>query len=205
MELAVAQSHLIVMSDAIIPARKQEAERVRCLTEKMVAGEEAAFEEFHGFFSDRLFRFLLVLTRGSEDLAREICQTTMLKVARGIRVFENEAHLWNWVTSIGRNNFIDTLRKRRRSPKIVPFESEAEKMAGTVEACESDLMAALLEALGDLELSERNLLEDFYFEERPQSEIAAEQETTVKAVESKLGRVRQKLRAILLGKLRNEK
>jgi RNA polymerase sigma factor (sigma-70 family) len=205
MALAVAQSQITVVSDTIIPARKQEAERVRWLTEKMVAGEEAAFEEFHGLYSDRLFRFLLVLTRGSEDLAREICQTTMVKVARGIRVFEEEGHLWNWVTSIARNNFIDALRKRRRSPKIIPFETEAVKMAVTVGTCESELMAALRDAMDDLELNERNLLENFYFEERAQAEIAAELETTVKAVESKLGRIRQKLRGILIGKLRYEK
>jgi RNA polymerase sigma factor (sigma-70 family) len=109
------------------------------------------------------------------------------------------------VTSIARNNFIDALRKRGRSPKIVPFETEPERIAVTVDACESELMAAMREAMDELELNERNLLEDFYFEERAQAEIAAEQETTVKAVESKLGRIRQKLRAILLGKLRYEK
>ncbi len=193
------------MSGTIIPARKQERERVRWLTEKMVEGEEAAFVEFHGLYSDRLFRFLLVLTRGSEDLAREICQTTMVKVARGIRVFEEEGHLWNWVGSIARNNFIDALRKRNRSPKIVAFETEVQTLTMPVEAYESELMAALREAMKDLEPSERNLLEDFYFEERAQAEIAAEQETTVKAVESRLGRVRRKLRVILLGKLRYEK
>ena len=205
MGLAVAQSHVIVMSDTIIPARKQEKERVRRLTEKMVAGEEAAFEEFHGLYSDRLFRFLLVLTRGSEDMAREICQMTMVKVARSIRVFDEEEHLWFWVGSVARNNFIDALRKRKRSPKMVAFEAEAQMVTMRVEAYESELMAALRESMDDLDLSERSLLADFYFEDRAQAEIAAEQETTVKAVESKLGRVRQKLRAILLGKLRYEK
>jgi RNA polymerase sigma-70 factor (ECF subfamily) len=194
-----------VMSDTIIPVVKQEEERVRWLTEQMVNGEEEAFREFHRLYSDRLFRFLLVLTRGGEDLARELCQTTMVKVVRAIRVFDDEAHLWNWLGSIARNNFIDALRKRRCSPEIVPFETEGEKAAGSVETNESELMTALQEAMEDLEPSERNLLEHFYFEERAQAVIAAEQNTTAKAVESKLGRVRQKLRAILLGKLRYEK
>src|SRR5687768_16678238 len=102
------------MSETIIPARKQEAERVRFLTERMVNGEEDAFCEFHRLYSDRLFRFLLVLTRGGEDLAREICQTTVVKVVRAVRVFEDEEHFWNWLVRIARNNFIDVLRKRRR-------------------------------------------------------------------------------------------
>jgi RNA polymerase sigma factor (sigma-70 family) len=193
------------MSDTIIPARKQEAERVRLLTERMVHGEENAFCEFHRLYSDRLFRFLLVLTRGGEDLAREICQTTMVKVVRAVRVFEEEDHLWNWLVRIARNTFIDAVRKRRRAPEIVPFEIEGEKAGGSVEAHETELMIALHEAIDALEPNERNLVERFYFEERAQAMIAAEQNTTVKAVESKLGRVRQKLRAILLGKLRYEK
>ena len=130
---------------------------------------------------------------------------TMVKVARSIRVFDEEEHLWTWVGSVARNNFIDALRKRKRSPKMVAFEAEAQMVTMRVEAYESELMAALRESMDDLDLSERSLLEDFYFEDRAQAEIAAEQETTVKAVESKLGRVRQKLRAILLGQLRYEK
>ena len=193
------------MSETIIPARKQESERVRLLTERMVSGEEDAFCEFHRLYSDRLFRVLLVLTRGGEDLARELCQTTMVKVVRAIRIFEDEEHLWNWLVRIARNNFIDAVRKRRRTPEIVPFEMEGEKSSGSVDAYETELMTALREAIDDLEPNERNLVEHFYFEERAQGVIAVEQNTTVKAVESKLGRVRRKLRAILLGKLRYEK
>ena len=193
------------MSETIIPARKQESERVRLLTERMVSGEEDAFCEFHWLYSDRLFRFLLVLARGGEDLAREICQTTMVKVVRAVRVFEDEEHLWNWLVRIARNNFIDAVRKRRRGPEIVPFEMEGETAAGSVDAYEIELITALHEAIDDLEPDERDLVEHFYFEERAQAVIAAEQNTTVKAVESKLGRVRQKLRTILFGKLRYEK
>ena len=104
------------MCDRIIPVSKQEAERIRLLTARMASGEEAAFSEFHGLYSDRLFRFLLVVTRGSEDLARELCQTTMVKVVRSVREFEDEEHLWNWLTKIGRNCFIDALRKRKTAP-----------------------------------------------------------------------------------------
>ena|SRR5688572_6261825 len=193
------------MSDTIIPAREQEAERVRLLTERMVNGEEDAFCEFHRLYSDRLSRFLLVLTRGGEDLAREICQTTMVKVERAVRVFQDEEHLWHWLVRIARNNFIDVVRKRKRMPEIVPFETEAKEVAEPADGYESELMKALHEAMEDLDGSDRNLLESFYFDERAQAEIAAERNSTVKAVESKLGRVRQKLRAILLGKLRYEK
>lgn len=200
------------MCDRIIPVGEQEAERVRLLTERMVSGEEAAFSEFHGRYSDRLFRYLLVLTRGQEDFARELCQTTMVQAVRSVREFADEEHLWNWLARVGRNCFIDAWRKRKRSPEMVPL-SEAERqssaegaaLSGAAVNYERELMERLKESISDLEAAERILIEDFYFEEKTQQTIAEERQTSSKAVESKLARIRQKLRAMLLTKLRYEK
>jgi RNA polymerase sigma factor (sigma-70 family) len=199
-----------VMCDRIIPVGKQEAERVRLLTERMVRGEEAAFSEFHGLYSDRLFRYLLVLTRGQEDFARELCQATMVKVVRAMREFADEEHLWNWMARVGRNCFIDALRKRKRSPEMLPLseveiESTGEGAALSSGAVDGELMERLKESLSDLDAAERSLIEEFYFEEKTQQAMAEERQTSSKAVESKLARIRQKLRTILLTRLRYEK
>ena len=185
---------------------KQEAERIRLLTARMASGEEAAFSEFHGLYSDRLFRFLLVVTRGSEDLARELCQTTMVKVVRSVREFEDEEHLWNWLTKIGRNCFIDALRKRKTAPQTVSL-TEVDFQGGSENEIDfqGELEDALKKSLDDLEEGDRRLIDEFYFEERSQKAIAEEHQTSSKAIESKLARIRQKLRTTLMTRLRYEK
>src|SRR5215510_10332408 len=80
-----------VMDDKIIPLPHQEADCVPSMTARMAAGDEAAFKDFYECYCDRLFRYLLVLTRGNEDLARDLLQTTMTKIVRSGREFRNEA------------------------------------------------------------------------------------------------------------------
>src|SRR6266704_5959879 len=100
-----------VMGDKIIPLPDEDAERIRGMTVRMANGDETAFKEFYECYCDRLFRYLLLLTRGDEDLARDLLQITMAKVVRGKRKFRVEAQLWNWLAAIARNSFIDSLRR----------------------------------------------------------------------------------------------
>jgi len=66
------------------------------------------------------------------------------------------------------------------------------------------LLEALDRALVDLDPEARALIEAFYFKDGSYQSLAKQQDTTPKAVESKLARARQKLRATLLRKLRYE-
>src|SRR5688572_20287637 len=91
---------------------------VDALTAQMKAGDEDAFRSFYDLYCDRLFRYLIVLCRGDEDLARDLLQTTMLKVVRSIRPFTNETEFWNWLAVIARNSFFDHVRKSRRAPQF---------------------------------------------------------------------------------------
>jgi len=44
---------------------------VAALTARLVTGEEAAWREFHDRYFNRLLRYLLVVSRGDEDAARD--------------------------------------------------------------------------------------------------------------------------------------
>ena len=66
-------------------------------------------------------------------------------------------------------------------------------------------MERLRGSISELDAAERSLIEEFYFEKKTQQEMAEERQTSSKAVESKLARIRQKLRTILLTRLRYEK
>ena len=110
-----------IMGDKIIPLPDADAARIPDMTTRMANGDEAAFKEFYECYCDRLFRYLLVLTRGNEELARDLLQITMAKVVRSQREFRIEAHLWNWLAAIARNSFVDALRRTRRAPQLLPL------------------------------------------------------------------------------------
>jgi RNA polymerase sigma factor (sigma-70 family) len=67
---------------------------------------------------------------------------------------------------------------------------------------EHRLAEILSEALAGLHPEERELLQAAYVDKRPLRELAEEAGQTYKALESRLGRLRQKLKEQLLGNLR---
>jgi RNA polymerase sigma-70 factor (ECF subfamily) len=176
------------------------------ITSAIRAGNEAAFQSFYENYCDRLYRYLLVLTRGNEDLSRELLQTTMAKVVRSIKPFADERSFWSWLSTIARNAFLDACRKAGRGPSLVPFPTgEPEAIAPTAPAQEElALEQALDESLHALDAEERELIEAFYFGQASQQSIAERRNTTAKAVESKLARIRQRLRENILKRLRHE-
>src|SRR5688500_4102873 len=89
------------------------SETVR-LTRAMERGEEEAYREFFRLYFHRLLAYLLVVTRGQETQARDLVQQTMIKVAKHVRPFADEAALWRWLTLLARTAAIDEGRKSQR-------------------------------------------------------------------------------------------
>ena len=176
------------------------------ITSAMRAGNEAAFQTFYENYCDRLFRFLLVLTRGNEDMSRDLLQTTMTKVVRSVKPFAEERSFWSWLSTIARNAFLDACRKARRRPDLVPFPTNEPERIEPAAPAEDDLrlLQALDECLNALGAEERELIEAFYFSQESQQTIAQRRNTTSKAVESKLARIREKLRQDILNRLQHE-
>jgi RNA polymerase sigma factor (sigma-70 family) len=176
---------------------------IRSLTRAIVKGDEAAFGEFYERFSGRLFGLLLFLTSGREEIAREILQITMIKVARKFRVFEHETALWAWLSQIARNALVDYIREQSRLPKPVSIELFTSSSAAP-EAAEEELLQWLECGLNELDEEERELVESIYFQRRRQRVLADESGTTPKAIESKMARIRAKLRQFVLQRIKNE-
>jgi RNA polymerase sigma-70 factor (ECF subfamily) len=87
---------------------------VELLTRRLAAGEEQAFREFHALYFDRLYHFLLAVTRGQEQEAQEALQETLLRLVRHRRVFAEEEVFWCWLKAVARNAARDGHRKNRR-------------------------------------------------------------------------------------------
>jgi len=169
------------------------------LTERIADGDEASFVIFYNHFFDRLFRYILVMTKGDEQLSRDLLQKTMIKVVRYLKSFPDEAMVWSWLTQLAKTSFIDVLRSQKRAPEFVALELVTDLSQPHLEVDNENrtLETALEEAVKILSTDEQRLIQSVYFDELSHKQIAEALRSTPKAVESKLARVRSKLRTAL--------
>src|ERR1043166_4304803 len=173
------------------PAR---ANAVRELTAAIRAGDEQAFSQFYDLFHLRLYKYALSLCKGNEQEAREILQTVVLKLAQKFQVFDDEKRLWAWLCRCLRNAYVDLCRARRRDNKLVSLH-ELPCDLPEVKFIDDSWSHALIRAMDQFTPDEQELLRAAYEDERPLQELADESGQTYKAIESRLGRLRQKLKS----------
>ena len=180
---------------------------IAVLTRAMTAGDEMAYHLFYDAYFDRLLRYLLVITGGHEEAAREALQLTFIRVVRYVKPFDAEEKFWSWLTVLARSALADETRKRRRYFSFLnKFTRHQETGLAARNNGEADaqLLAVLDRKLTALPADERQLVENKYGLHQSVREIANGQQTTEKAVESRLTRVRRKLKDAVLAELKNE-
>jgi RNA polymerase sigma factor (sigma-70 family) len=179
---------------------------VPALTAAMARGSEAAFHEFHRRYFDRLLRYLLVVAGGREDTAREALQLTFVRVARHVRRFDAEPGFWNWLTVLARSSFVDETRKQTRYQGLLARFFQQQPADADVKSRDADehFLKLLQTEMALLPDDERALLEQKYFEGEAVRDLAGERQLTEKALESRLGRIRRKLKTAVLDRLRHE-
>jgi RNA polymerase sigma-70 factor (ECF subfamily) len=175
------------------------------LTRRMSAGDEAAYRQFYDAYYHRLSRYLLVVATGNEEAAAEALESTLLRVVRHIRVFAREEVFWSWLTVLARTAFRDQSRKRNRYLAFLErFTRHAQIEEAGPDSREADarMQNALSSSLATLPDDERQLVEWKYFERRSVRDLADAFQTSEK--ESRLVRIRRKLKETLLLKLKDE-
>jgi RNA polymerase sigma factor (sigma-70 family) len=172
--------------DKLVPLAALTANESLALTRRVAAGDEEAAAEFFNRYCDRVFRYLLVVSRGKEDQAREALSDAMIKAARHMKPMRSDEDIWRWLTRLAWTSFIDRCRKKERRIVMLSGQGTPEKPAP--EPC-GELSNALNECLSELSAEERAMVEGFYFDDQSQSELAAEKNFTRKAVESRLARI----------------
>ena len=186
---------------AAMPAESPSANGAAQLSARLVAGEEAAWAEFHAQTFDRLLRYLLAAAHGHEDAAREALQAAYVKCVRHVRRFENEEAMWGWLAQIARGCLIDLARRHSRYAALLARWEMERAPDNSAADPHGKLLAA---SLAQLAPAERALLEARYTTGQPIAEIAAALRTTPKAIESRLARLRSRLRAWLTRAHRHE-
>jgi RNA polymerase sigma-70 factor (ECF subfamily) len=195
-------------ADSVASAATSAQADIGTLTERLAAGNEDAFRQFHAVFFDRLMRYLIVVTRGNEDAARDALQETFMRVVRHARRFDSEETFWSWLTVLARCAALDDGRKRQRYWQTLRnyarliFNSNA--VPDPNDNCEEHLLALALEGVNDLSAGDRELVEGKYLRNASVRELAVAARLTEKAVESRLGRARRLLRERVLKGLKNE-
>jgi RNA polymerase sigma-70 factor, ECF subfamily len=201
--------HLSHPNDCATPsaASSREPQEVAGLTRRMAEGDEMAWRTFYDAYFDRLWRYLLVVAAGNEDVAREALQATLVRVTRHIRIFQNTDVFWSWLAVLARSAFADETRKRRRYFSFLERftrHAEVELDGANNHRADERLQILLEQKVASLPPDERKLVEQKYFAHRAVREIAGELQTTEKAVESKLSRIRRKLKDAVLAELNHE-
>jgi len=179
-------------------------EAVLAMTAGIAKGDERAFDRFYAVFFDRLHRYLLYRSGGWEEGVRDALQETMLRVIRHMRPFREGADLWNWLRRIASSALVDQVRKERRRPLPllrIPESGAAVASDEDPDAALEEILSGCLDALAP---EQRALIEGKYFEGSSVAALALQAGVTEKAVESKLARIRKKLKAMILERLDDE-
>lgn len=172
------------------------------------AGDEDAFRWLHQEWNSRLFRYCFVIAAGDETLAGEIAQATYLRVLRHVGTLPDDQALWNWMARAASNAATDLHRGRRRyDGAVARFKdwcvSWGRPNSAEPVADETDLHSALEAVLSKLESSDRRLIEGRYFDRVSLAEMAEREDTTVRAIEGRLSRLRARLKKSIQAELKD--
>ena len=185
------------------------------LVERLIAGDEQAYEELVRSYGGRLLavarRFLPV-----EEDARDAVQDAFLSAFRSIHRFEGNAQLSTWLHRIVVNASLMKLRTRRRKPEqsiedLLPgyledghFERPASpwRTEGLDPAEQGELRDLVLKSIHSLPEGHRNVLLLRDIEGLDTEEAAELLGISPGAVKTRLHRARQALRELLEPHLR---
>lgn len=172
----------------------------------MAQCDESAFRTFFDLYFQRLLRYLLVMAHGDEELAREALQLTMLRVARHVKRFDTEEAFWSWLAVLARSALVDEHRKSKRYLSFLTRWFEQKQSPTPLEPPTEDRLADCLTAtLAALPEEDRDLIARKYFNGESVREIATALTVSEKAVESRLTRIRARLKNLILERLKDEK
>jgi RNA polymerase sigma-70 factor (ECF subfamily) len=106
----------------VIPASPDPRQEERALVERMLAGDEQAFNDFADGYFPSLYRFALGRLRGDTELCREIVQTTVCKALAKLDKYRGEAALLTWLCACCRNEIAMYFRKKKSSPRELELD-----------------------------------------------------------------------------------
>ena len=182
----------------------------RALMVRVQGGDEAAFGVLMERWERPVKRVIGRIVLNASDAA-ELAQETMVRVWLQRGTFRAGAEVRPWVFSIAVNLARNRLRWWRRRPEVALEEWSAAEGGGRESGAEGERVrgadggdlerkeraGAVRDAIAALPVELREAIVLFEFEELSQAEIAVAVGASVKAVEARVARAREKLRTAL--------
>jgi RNA polymerase sigma-70 factor, ECF subfamily len=109
----------------------------KLLIQRMLGGDEQAFEAFFNAYFPRVYRFALPRLNRDVEAAREVVQATLAKAMRRIGDFRGESALFTWICQICRREAVDYIRSRRRHTKHLVLIDDRPELRSAIEAIEA--------------------------------------------------------------------
>ena len=174
----------------------------------LAAGHEAALNELMERHAQKLFHYLLRSLQNEQDAA-DLAQEAFVRVFQSRAKFDQTQKFTTWLYAIASNLVRDRYRWRSRHPQVsLDAENErndaslkdnlpAPEQAPDQTLQKTETAAIVREAIAALPEELRQPLLLSVYQELPQAEIAAILNCSVKAVETRIYRARQQLRAAL--------
>lgn len=173
------------------------------MTVAMSRGEEAAFRTFHAHYFRRLAGYLMIASRGDEHRMKDALQETFRRVVKHVRPFTDETVFWSWLTVVARTALADERRRERRYWGFLD-RFRVFSVAPEMRSCAVIVPTTIQTLLDQLPAEDRALIEAKYYEQQTVRDIAASLGTTESAIESRLVRIRRKLKPALIAALNHE-
>lgn len=178
----------------------------RSLVERMLRGDERAFDTFVEEYYPRLYRFAHSRLGSDRDAAQDVVQSTFEKVIPKLSYYRGEAALFSWLCSFCRYEISAHWKGRRRRQPEVDLPEDAPMVRAALDslamaeenvearAGRRELARLVRVALDHLPLSYGNALEWKYLDGLSVRDIAERMGLSPKAAESLLTRARRAFR-----------
>jgi RNA polymerase sigma-70 factor (ECF subfamily) len=175
------------------------------LVRRLLAGEEAAFDEFFADYFPRMYRFALARLGGNADAAEDVVQRALIRGLDRLSTWRGEAALLTWLCTLCRREIADWAAREGRAGAIsISDEHPSTRAALEALAVEADDPEASLQRRELIRLVHLTLdhlpsrygeaLEWKYIENASVDEIAGRLGVGYKAAESLLSRARAAFR-----------
>jgi RNA polymerase sigma-70 factor (ECF subfamily) len=184
------------------------------LVQRLLEGDEDAFEQFFEAMYPALYRFALARLDGQREAAEDVAQTTLFRAIGKLGTYRGEAALLTWLCTFCRHEIFAYTKAHRHVSKVVPIDDAPEIRAALESlhaaasaadgadphvALDRQQQASLIQrVLDQLPAHYGSVLEWKYIDELPVRDIADRLGIRLAAAESLLARARRAFRDALL-------
>ena len=150
---------------------------------------------------DAVYSYVAFRTAPDLNLAADISQDVFEAAMRGLAELRSRESARSWLLGIARNKVADHFRRCQRHGKAEPLtEVLADRLSDpkgpSAERSRRERALRVSQVMRQLSDHQTDLLEDKYLRSLSVREIAREQDTTEKAIESALNRAREAFRRV---------